>query len=112
MSTSLIIGKDINGFVCDTIHVSSDIVRAMMGANVAIEVVVPENVDRAFFAYGSAGDVWVDIQNTATLPSAGFSSTTTELNPVSRFVNPGDTISCICSVINTIQISFYNGRNY
>ena len=112
MSTSLIIGKDINGSVSDTLHVSSNIVRGVLPAGVATDVVVPENVDRAFFAFGSAGDVWVDIQNTATTPGAAFEETTAELNPVSRFVNPGDTISCICSVINSIQISFYNGRSY
>lgn len=112
MSNNLIIGKDINGTVSDTISPSSEMYRAALPAGVAIDVTVPQGVDRVFFSYGSSGDVWVDLQNDATIPASTFELTTSELRPASRFVTPGNTVSCICDVINSIQISFYNGRGY
>lgn len=110
MSTPLIIGKDINGTVSDTIYTAKDIVRAILPAGVALATVVPSNVDSAYFAYGSQGDVWVDIQNAATLPTTSFQSTTAELNPVSRYVNPGQTITAICDIDNPIEIFYVYER--
>lgn len=107
MATRLFIGKDLNGTPCDTIYVSENIVRGTIGAGVAESITVPENVDTAYFAYGGAGNFWVDLQDTATVPGSTQESSTAELNPVSRFVTPGSTISIICSVINEYQISFY-----
>jgi len=111
MSSTLAIGKDINGAVCDTLHVSSLIYAATLAADDATPLIVPENVNVAYFSYGSSGDVWVDIKNTATIPDATFIETTSELNPVSRFVVPGQTISFKCLVANPVQVSFYNNRN-
>ena len=110
MASNLIIGKDINGTVSNTISASSQIRRALLPDGVAIQTVVPPNVNAAFFAYGGKGDVWVDLVNAATLPINSFEDTTAELNPVSRYVIPGTSISCICSVENDVEISFYNTR--
>jgi hypothetical protein len=107
MATRLFIGKDLNGTPCDTIYVAENIVRGILGAGVAENITVPANVDTAYFAYGGAGNVWVDLQNTASVPGSTQESSTAELNPVSRFVTPGATVSIICSVINEYQVSFY-----
>jgi hypothetical protein len=107
MATRLFIGKDLNGTVCDTIYPSENIVRGSVGAGVAVNITVPQNVDTAYFVFGGVGNFWVDLKNTATIPSATQQASTAELNPVSRFVVPGSTISLICSVINVYQVSFY-----
>lgn len=107
MATRLILGKDINGTKTSTVFVSENIVRGVAGAGVAVNITVPENVDSAFFAYGGAGNFWVDTLNTATLPGSSQESSTAELNPVSRYVTPGETVSLICSAINEYQVSFY-----
>lgn len=108
MSTPLNIGKDINGAICDTIGVAADKRAATLTANTAQSVIVPPNVNSAFFSFGSSGDVWVSIDSTASLPGGIFSPTNSELNPKSRYVLPGQNISCVCSVTNAVQISFYN----
>ena len=107
MATRLFLGKDLNGTPCDTIYVAENIVRGTSGAGVAVDVTVPENVDTVYFSYGNAGDYWVDLQNTATAPMSTMENSTSELNPVSRFVIPGETVSLLCDVINTYQLSFY-----
>lgn len=111
MSSNLAIGKDINGEACDTINASVNIYAATLAADDATALIVPQNVNVAYFSYGSSGDVWVDLKNTATIPDATFIETTSELNPVSRFVNPGSTISFKCLFANPVQVSFYNNRN-
>lgn len=108
MSARVFIGKDLQGVPCDTIYPSSNIVRGVTPAGTPVEIDVPPNSDAAFFAFGGTGNVWVDsLGNEATLPSGSSESSTAELNPVSRFVTPGGTISLICSVINEYQVSFY-----
>ena len=108
MSTRLLIGKDINGTICDTIGVAENLVRGASGAGVAVDIVVPPNVNAAFFAFGGAGDYWVNLAGTATVPSSPLESSSSELNPVSRYVKAGSTISLICSSINVYQVSFYS----
>ncbi len=111
MATRLFIGKDLNGTPCNTIvSPTSNTVMAQLPATVAIETTVPENVDTAYFAFGGQGDVWVNLYDAAILPTNTFASTTSELNPVSRFVTTGMTISAICRVDNDIQISFVNAN--
>lgn len=111
MSTNLSIGKDINGTNCDTIGIAAQKVAATLAASTITNTTVPENVNAAFFSYGSSGDVWVNISGTASIPSASFVATNSELNPVSRFVIPGQVISFICEFSNPVQISYYNTRN-
>lgn len=111
MSTNLIIGKDLNGAIDDAINVSDNIYAITLTANTPASIIVPQNVDVAFFSYGGSGDVWVDMKNTATIPGALFVKTTSELNPVSRYVTPGKTISFVCAAINPVEVSFYNSRN-
>jgi hypothetical protein len=110
MSTKLLIGTDINGVVCDAIGVAQNIIRGASGAGVAVNITVPQNVDTAYFSFGGGGDYWVDLTNTATAPAVPMESSTSELNPVSRFVVPGSTVSLYCSVINVYQVSFYATR--
>lgn len=110
MSTNLSVGLDINGVVCDTIDTSSIMRSVTLASNTVTNVVVPENVNCAFFSYGSSGDVWVSRSGNASIPGASFVSTTSELNPVSRFVVPGQTLSFICLFANPVQISFYRTR--
>ncbi len=110
MATRLLIGRDLNGTPCDTIYVAENIVRGIAGAGVAVDITVPPNVDTAYFSYGGAGDFWVDLQASATLPMGTMENSTSELNPVSRFVISGNTVSLICEVINSYQVSFYSAH--
>lgn len=112
MSSTLSIGKDINGAVCDTLSVADNLYSATLAAITETSIVVPSGVNVAYFSYGSSGDVWVSLKGIAAFPPPAFTQTTSELNPVSRYVVPGQTISVICSAINGIQISFYNNRSY
>lgn len=111
MASNLSIGKDINGAIDDSIAVSENLYAATLAANTPTSIVVPPNVDVVYFSFGSSGDVWVDMQNTASVPASMFVKTTSELNPVSRAVTPGKTISFLCLFANPVQISFYNTRN-
>lgn len=111
MSTNIQIGKDINGISCDTIDVSENNYIATLAAGVATAITVPENVNAAFFSFGGSGDVWVSFSGAATVPGSSFTLSKQELNPVSRFVIPGQVISVLCAVINSCQVSFYNNRN-
>lgn len=110
MSSNISIGLDINGSACDTIPIAATKYAVTLSASVVTNVVVPQNVNCAYFSYGSSGDVWVSLTGNAAIPGASFVLTNSELNPVSRFVIPGQTISCICLFANPVQISFYNNR--
>lgn len=111
MASNLSIGKDINGAIDDSIAVSEHIYAATLSAGVPTNIIVPQNVDVVYFSFGGSGDVWVDMENSASIPGSVFVRTTSELNPVSRCVTPGKTISFLCLFANPVQISFYNTRN-
>jgi hypothetical protein len=111
MSTNLIIGKDVNGAIDDAIPVSQNIYAITLTASTAASIIVPANVDVAYFSYGGSGDVWVNMSGAATIPGSLFVQTKSELNPVARYVIPGETISFICSAINPVEVAFYNSRN-
>lgn len=110
MISNLIIGKDVNGAIDDSIPVSDNIYAVTLAANTVSSVMVPQGIDTVYFSYGSSGDVWVDMTGIPTIPGGVFVKTTSELNPVSRAVTPGATISFICLFANPVQISFYNTR--
>jgi hypothetical protein len=108
MSTLLNIGKDNTGTDSDTVAISENNYTIVLAAGVPTSITVPQNVDRAYFAFGGGGDVWVDFDGTATIPGASFTQSTLQLNPVSRFVLPGNTISFVCMTANGVQVAFYN----
>ena len=108
MSTRLFIGKDLNGTVTDRINASDTSYAFTTSAGVATSITVPPNTDTVYFSYGAAGNVWVSLNGTATLPTSTPTLSSSELNPVCRYVTYGMTISIICSVINEVQVAFYN----
>jgi len=108
MSTPFVLEKDINGNVTYRTPISDIMMRVELDPNIPQSVTVPPNCTSALFSYSSGGDVWVDYENTATLPSGTFEETTSELTPLGKYgLEPGQTISCICATNAYVHVSFW-----
>lgn len=108
MSTPLLLGKDINGNVTFGLPVCDSMVRIELAADTAVSTTVPVGKTKALFTYSNAGDVWVDYQNSATLPSGSFASTTAELRPILRSgLRAGQTLSFRCPTTSYVHIAFW-----
>lgn len=108
LGSALQIIRDINGYPAYGLYGVSEKKRAAIGANTVENFVVPPERNAVLFSYNSGANVWVDFENTATLPSAGFNDTTAELNPIMRNCTPGQTISCISSQNAEVGVLFFN----
>ena len=108
MATRLLLDKDINGNVTFGLPVCDSMQRIELAANTAASITVPIGKTKALFTYSNAGDVWVDYQNTATLPSGSFAVTTSELRPILRSgLVAGQTLSFICPTTAYVHIAFW-----
>ena len=109
MSVHLLLSKDANGNVTYGLPVSDTMFRVNLVASTALSLVVPIGKTQALFTYSSAGDVWVDYRTTATLPTASFAATTSELRPILRSgLQAGQTLSFICEVASFVHVSFWD----
>ncbi len=112
MSTFLNFGRDTQGYNAYAPSRSKDIYKVNLATGVAASITVPSNheVWIAVFSIQPGTDVWVDLSGaTAVAPATGaFVSSTAELNPGSRTVLAGDTISCITtSTASEVSVSLY-----
>lgn len=80
-------------------------------ASIERTMVVPNNVDTAFFSFVPLG-VWVAESGTPiTIPAGAFTSTEAELNPGVRNVTPGATLRFIASAATEVGVIFGNTKD-
>ena len=87
---------------------------AILAAGVPSSVAIPTGVDMVIFVFGNGGDVWVNYEGTATLPTlSSFVLSTSMLNPSARQIPLGATnISFVCANANYVEVSFYTVYGY
>ena len=112
MSTQLNFARDAQGLNAYSPSRSKDIWKANLASGAESHFTVPSNhqVWVAVFSIQPGTDVWVDLSGaTAAAPATGtLTATTAELNPGSRTVYAGDTISCITDNTSAeISVSLY-----
>lgn len=111
MSVSLSLGKDINGNVTFALPISQYKYITTLAADTAQSVTIPLNCTQAFFSFSNGEDVFVCFKDgeDATVPTASFELTDSELNPVARYgLTGGQTISCITRATNAyVCVLFY-----
>jgi len=89
------LSRDINGYNGFGLAFSLDKYSATITANTDTTVAVPSYAPHyiAVFTYQSGSGVWVANNATAAKPvGATFAATTSELNPVARYVKGGDVL--------------------
>lgn len=91
MSTTLIFGRDGQGYNAYAPYPSTDKFSATLTSGSAATVNVPQNASTwiVAFSYQPGTNVWVDFSGaTAVIPAgATFAATTSELNPGARSIN-------------------------
>jgi len=97
MSTKFSMTRDINGYNGFGLMPADDKWRAVLIPNIEDHFTIPATYENwlAIFAIEPGNSIWVTFNNTATVPSGGFSTTVCELNPVGRQLKAGDVISMI-----------------
>lgn len=88
----------------DTYPFSDTGAKLALAANTELTWTVPGTETdkyRALFAFNSTANIWVALNNTATVPAAGTVSNTymQELRPHARYVQGGDVLHFISSAI-------------
>lgn len=89
--------RDVNGNITYGLPFSDYKVSALLATSVEQNMVVEDTTSKwlAIFAYTGGEDVWVALNATAEVPAGAFAATTSEKNPIARYVKAGDTISMI-----------------
>lgn len=78
----------------------------ILAANTSKTVTVPDGAHYAIFS--ATNDIWVEINGTVAVPSGDVTDGTgSELNPVIRRVNPGDSIGVISEYATLLSVAFY-----
>ena len=98
MSTVFNFGRDVQGYNAYAPDFSTDKFNTILVSGVPETVTVPSNhqVWIVSFSPQAGTNIWVAYNSTADVPATGsFVSTNSELNPGSRRVYAGDTISLI-----------------
>lgn len=111
MPTVLQLGKDLNGFCTYRMDFSDTGYQTALSAGTAQNILVPENVNEAWFSYSAGSNVFVNPNGTASLPGGSFTQTYQDLNPVARRVSPGQQLSFVSSQTAYVNVSFYRNPN-
>lgn len=114
--SGLVMGRDAGGYNAFALPKSNFITNTTLAANVAQGFTLPITGDPNYprwlvvIAY-SVPDVFVAYNTTAAVPGAsftGFSATASEMNPVPKYLNAGDTVSFITSETGCyVSVSLY-----
>ena len=111
MPTKFAMIRDIDGFNSFGLNFAPDSTYdTTLAAGVAQTVTVPSTANSyaAVFQYEPGASVWVAQNQTSTLPGAAFATTFAQLNPTTRKVNSGDTLSFISNNTTAeVAVSFY-----
>jgi len=107
MTTRLVLGKDTNGNVTYTLPTSDTIYGTTLAASTAQSVTVPPNCGVVLYSYSSGSNVYVNASTTAAIPGSSFAKSENELNPLMRFVKPGQTISFFSTAAAYVNCAFY-----
>jgi hypothetical protein len=112
MSTLLNFGRDVQGYNAYAPATSTDKFSATLVDGVAATVTTPSNYKEwiVSFSFQPGTNVWVDFSGAAAAIPVGstFASTTAELNPGTRTVQKGTTISLITdNTTADVGVSFY-----
>lgn len=84
----------------------------VLAANTAQSFTVPAGCSRVHFNMDPLGQTfWVDDQKTAVIPSSNVvDGSAPECNPEMRFVQPGQSLSCISAKAGKLSITCYVNR--
>ena len=109
--------KGVNGFglpFCKLVYTSA------LAANTDTSLVVPTsaavgapaattyNKFIAVFSYQPSSKVWVALNAAAAAPAgAPFALSTSELNPLAKYVKAGDTVHMLCVAGADVSVAFY-----
>lgn len=98
MSNRFLLGKDVNGNVDYSLPIESTKFSITLLQNSAQPVTVPDFVGmwKIVFSFEPGAKIWVAFDSTAALPAGNtFASTTSILNPTTRYMKQGTIISFI-----------------
>lgn len=109
--TQFAMTRDINGYNGFGLPFSINKYNANLATNTDTTLTVPSYAAHyvAIFAYQPGASVWVTINATAAKPVGGtFAATTSELNPVARYVAAGDVIHALTGDTSAmVSVTFY-----
>ena len=90
----------------DALYPSDTIYSGELVAGVEQTVTVPAGADFAIF--NATGDIWVNYDTTAAVPTGTISQAGGELNPIHRYVGkPVIVIHIVADVACLVSITFY-----
>lgn len=111
MSTVLNFGRDVQGYNAFAPAFSTNRVSATLTSGSEKTFTIPADFQNWIISFSiqPGTNVWVALNATAAIPaSASFTSTTSELNPGSRFVHANDVIHCVTdSTTSDVGVTFY-----
>ena len=95
--------RDINGFNGFGVVFSNTNYKALLSGNVIETLIMPPTQDAtypnifAIFTYQPGSPVWVALNDTVSIPTGSFTQVNAQLNPATRYLKTGDTLSIITS---------------
>jgi hypothetical protein len=97
MTTRFLLNKDVNGAISYALPFADVKKGVVLASGVEQHFTMPVDSPKyeIHFAYESGASVWVAKNATAALPTGTLADINSELNPIGRVVNAGNTISLI-----------------
>jgi len=89
----------------DFLYPSDTIYSGVLVANTEQQVTVPTGAD--FCIFNSTGDIYVNYDATATVPTGTISSGGGELNPIKRYVGETTTLHIISDGTPKVTLQFF-----
>lgn len=91
------------------LQISQQMYDTTLAAGVEQTLTVPGSAPKykAVLDFGKAGDVWVAVNNTATVAGAAFATTDSRLNPKCLEVKGGDVMHFISGGTPAVSVAFY-----
>ena len=112
MTTTLLFSRDAAGYNTYGVVSSDEKYSTTLSANVEQTIEVPDDAEKflAVISTSTGSNVWVAINNTATIPSGSFAATKSDLNPPALKVLPGQTMNFITADTTAyVNVKFYSG---